>query len=1046
MNDTQEVSLKFSNTVSGDKKLKDYEKRLENIYSYLSAINAGQTKAIKQVKNATKDLGNETDKTNEKQQRLANSLKTALNVGNAYAFLRISTKLGKTFGDLINKSSSYIENLNLLEVAYADIDRKTGQFNRSIEESSKEIEDFISKMADVYGLDESKLTRQFGIFKQLANAMKLPTETASNLSELMVKMTNDIASLYNLDIDRASNALQSALAGQVRPIRTATGADITEKTLQNTVDALGLDRSIKELSYVEKRLIMVISLTEQLKNSQGDWGRTIESVANQVRIMHEQWNRLSRSVGNVFFPIIEKVMPYLNAMLMVLTEIFNLIASMMGFKITEFDYSGLAGASDATLDLIDGMDEASASVDTLKDKLSGLRGFDKLNLINTPKDDKSGSSLGIDPKIMDAFNGKFGTYNDMLDQVNMKARQIRDAILDWLGFTDGTYKNLKLIGAVLGTIMGLKILKGITGLITGSSKLGKILGTGGLYKTIKNLFTLIKKGQLGNVVAGKVANIIIKINNLLPLIGKLSGAFGVLSGSLGIKKQFDEMDTSIVNTGIHVLELATGGALLAGPLGAIAGGLTAVAIAGIEADKQLTALAKSELFGTMNVTTEQWLDMLKNSGVAITDLATKVETFKNTVGGMDETFKNNMELLDLYGIKYGTLAQQITDEDLNKIQTAVANTAKSATEIVDTTTNYLLTSLQDFFKDGSSLTAEEQANMLESIMNNGELQKTEIQDIQDKIIAIYSNAKAQNRALNEQEKKDVIEHLAKLREIETGQVSYTNAELEFLHSSFNDKSIKLDEESYKNWKTARDKFENEQEEIIKSNYNTRFNMFQQLLDNNLISEEEYNKNIEDLNNQRKNQKEELTKKLGEYDDQMYNDMKKTYIDLLGESDTFSVKQREVLGKLFHNIGIDTGDLVREFRRAGQTCSWEFNNELNKGLKNSKITIPDFNYSVNVGYSYSNPFQQYAGGGLPPVGQVFVANEDGPELIDQIGGQTFVANQKQIGEYMDKKYGANSQPVNVTIPVEVGGEHLATIVLNDLQNIAKTNGRPIVLNG
>lgn len=63
---------------------------------------------------------------------------------------------------------------------------------------------------------------------------------------------------------------------QTRPIRGATGADITEKTLQNTVDALGLDREINQLSFVEKRLVMVISLTNQLKVSQGDYARTIK--------------------------------------------------------------------------------------------------------------------------------------------------------------------------------------------------------------------------------------------------------------------------------------------------------------------------------------------------------------------------------------------------------------------------------------------------------------------------------------------------------------------------------------------------------------------------------------------------------------------------------------------------------------------------------------------------------------------------------------------------------------------------------------------------
>ena len=66
------------------------------------------------------------------------------------------------------------------------------------------------------------------------------------------------------------------LCGQTKPIRGATGADITENTLRKTMKDLGLKQEIRDLSYVEKRLVMVISLTRQLANAQGDLARTIE--------------------------------------------------------------------------------------------------------------------------------------------------------------------------------------------------------------------------------------------------------------------------------------------------------------------------------------------------------------------------------------------------------------------------------------------------------------------------------------------------------------------------------------------------------------------------------------------------------------------------------------------------------------------------------------------------------------------------------------------------------------------------------------------------
>ena len=520
-NDDNAVKLTFTNEIKGEQQLKTYEQRLRNIYSYLEGIKSGQNKALKIVQVETKDMGKEIEDTNKKLDKMGKKIDMVFDVTAITYYTSKLIKLTKQINNLVAVSSSYIENVNLLEVAYHNQ-------NETIEESSKRIEDFIDKMSEVYGLDESRLTRQFGIFKQLANAMELPTETAENLSEQMVKMTNDIASLYNLDLNRASNALQSALVGQVRPIRGATGADITEKTLQKTVDELGLERSISQLSFVEKRLVMVISLTKQLKNAQGDYARTIESASNQIRIFKEQWQRLARAIGNVFYPIAERVLPVLNGALMALTEIVNILARLLGFKMPTFDYSGLAGISDEAQDIIEGMDGASASIDKLKGKLNGLRSFDKLNVINTPKDDSSSIGAGsIDNRILDAFNTAFSEYDDKLEEVRMKALDIRDAILGWLGVTDGSYTKLKLIGTILSGLVGLGIGKKI-------SKLIGLLGNSGLFKILKKIIEPIKVlgGKDGlHYIFLKAIEPLQKLSSFLHIgLGKLTLIVSVITG------------------------------------------------------------------------------------------------------------------------------------------------------------------------------------------------------------------------------------------------------------------------------------------------------------------------------------------------------------------------------------------------------------------------------------------------------------------------------------------------------------------------------------
>jgi hypothetical protein len=70
-----------------------------------------------------------------------------------------------------------------------------------------------------------------------------------------------------------------------------------------------------------------------------------------------------------------------------------------------------------------------------------------------------------------------------------------------------------------------------------------------------------------------------------------------------------------------------------------------------------------------------------------------------------------------------------------------------------------------------------------------------------------------------------------------------------------------------------------------------------------------------------------------------------------------------------------------------------------GLKSvliPEIKIPVFTGGTSdSGRTHSSGVKQFASGGFPDTGSLFVANEAGPELIGRMGGRTAVANQDQI---------------------------------------------------
>lgn len=524
MNSEAEVSLKFKNQITGEKKLKEYAETLTKINSVLSGIDKGVTKDLDKAASNTKDLGGSIS-------NISNKVGAAFNYGLITKFAGAIKKLGSGFTSLAKQSFDYLENFNLFQVAF------NGNY--------KSAERFINKMSEMYGLDESWLTQTTGKFKQLANAMSLTQETGEKVSKLLTEMSLDISSLYNVDIDRAASTLSSAMAGQTKPIRGVAGADITQATLQTTLDNLGINNTVNQLSFAEKRLLIIISLTQQLNASIGDMGRTIESPSNQLRIMNEQWERLSRAVGNVFLPILTKILPYLNAILMVLTEIISIIATLVGFKVDDFDYFEKPAAS--AWDLDDALTSAGSSAKKLR---SGLRSFDKLNNITTPSSSGSGAgggAGGISPKLLDAFNATFEDYQKRFGDVEMKATRIRDSIMKWLGFTkiideetgDISFKFDHITGGtVLGALtVGGAIFKGIKTIYQMFSKITGIK----LFSGISKIAALFKGGAALETLKGNLANVLISLSKIDPRIGLIiAGVIALTAAFVKLYKTNDE--------------------------------------------------------------------------------------------------------------------------------------------------------------------------------------------------------------------------------------------------------------------------------------------------------------------------------------------------------------------------------------------------------------------------------------------------------------------------------------------------------------------------
>lgn len=217
--------------------------------------------------------------------------------------------------------------------------------------------------------------------------------------------------------------------------------------------SLGGTKSSRELTQLEKRLLRILAVQKQLveTGATGDFYKTIETFSNQVKILTEQVKEFATIWGRIFLVQLKPVIQWVNGLLMALNEIGEAltkdieIANDMNI---DDEFAGFSKIEDSATD-------AANAVDKLNNKLLGL---DQINVLSSSG---SVSSIGgIDQAILDNLN----EYTSKLDSMQMKAHEIAEDILNWLGYTRDingelqyTGGNLEVIKFTLGVIIGYKL-------------------------------------------------------------------------------------------------------------------------------------------------------------------------------------------------------------------------------------------------------------------------------------------------------------------------------------------------------------------------------------------------------------------------------------------------------------------------------------------------------------------------------------------------------------------------------------------------------------
>lgn len=406
------------------KAVNTYEQTLARMNKTMNKTKASK---MQSVMNGAKRSVESTDKS---VTRLSKSLSNMMNFGKMYAWYNQIRHFGKIFMDILNKPIAFGETENYFSVAFGEMRDEAYKFG--------------TDLAEAFGLSLPVIMQMQATFKNMIGSLGGVTEEVSTMiSEVVTKMTIDYASLYNVSIENASQKFQSALSRQVRPIRSTSGYDITSNVLGGTLQDIGItDRAMSQLSEMEKRLLVIITLQHQMNRSGAlqDFARTIEQPANQLKILTEQLSELGRAFGSMFTASIAKVLPYINAFVMTLKDMVMNLAFIFGYELPQS--TGATGTvldsyddtlSDVNDSLTDIGDTTDSNYQKTKKWKNFLAGFDVAEVIPTmPEYNSSGGSTSgggvsanyVDPRILGALKD----YDNLMYSIDMKANKLKSKI------------------------------------------------------------------------------------------------------------------------------------------------------------------------------------------------------------------------------------------------------------------------------------------------------------------------------------------------------------------------------------------------------------------------------------------------------------------------------------------------------------------------------------------------------------------------------------------------------------------------------------------
>lgn len=324
------------------------------------------------------------------------SFSLASAIGKVYATYWALFRGFRLLGDAIDISSSLTEVENVVRQTF-------GQYESLIN-------NFAKTSIEKFGMSELSAKQFASRFQAMGTALDIPQGQMAKMSIRLTELAGDMASFYDVSQEDIAKSLQSVFSGTTAPMRRY-GIDLTQATLKEWALKQGLDANISSMTQAQKAMLRYQYVLAHTTNITEDFKRTQNSWHNQITMLRENFKALGAVVGggliNAFKPFLKVLNTVLQKVISFAEMVTNALGSIFGWRYEASKGAGISGLADDIGSASEGMDDLSDAAGSAGKNTGGIaknakkakkeiqqatRAFDELKVISKQSKDKGSGS------------------------------------------------------------------------------------------------------------------------------------------------------------------------------------------------------------------------------------------------------------------------------------------------------------------------------------------------------------------------------------------------------------------------------------------------------------------------------------------------------------------------------------------------------------------------------------------------------------------------------------------------------------------------------